>query len=91
MGRGRTSAIATVMGSAVFVCAALTAVAPSVGATAQVESVDRYRYLRQLSLDLLRRVPSVEELEALDGVEDVDEAMMPKHLRNQSYIEEKGQ
>jgi hypothetical protein len=85
MDRGRSSAPATCAGVALVAFAALIAIAPAVVAAEQVESVDRYRYLRQLSLDLLRRVPSVEELAALDGVDDVDEAMIDALIAHEDF------
>ena len=54
-------------------------------AAESVDSVDRYRYLRQLTLDLLRRVPSVEELEALDGALDVDEAAIDALIAHEDF------
>ncbi|MEZ4267920.1 MAG: hypothetical protein R3F39_16220 [Myxococcota bacterium] len=53
-------------------------------ACAAVESVDAPRYLRQLTLDLWGRVPSVAELEAL-GDADVTEAHVDAMLADEQF------
>jgi len=43
---------------------------------APVEQLDKYRYLRQLTLDLYGRIPTVEEYERLHTLEDVSEEII---------------
>lgn len=62
---------------AALICAVFASPAVAQEVCDDVIEVDRHRYLRQLTLDLWGRVPSMEELEAF---EDVDE-ITPDHVQ----------
>lgn len=47
---------------------------------APVERLDKYRYLRQLTLDLYGRIPTVEEYERLHAVDDVSDPMIDEMI-----------
>jgi hypothetical protein len=52
---------------------------------APVEKLDKYRYLRQLTLDLYGRIPTVEEYERLHGLEDVSEAIIDEMVGSPEF------
>lgn len=58
-------------------CAVLASPAIAQEACDDVVEVDRHRYLRQLTLDLWGRVPSMEELKAFEDVEEIT----PDHVQ----------
>lgn len=55
---------------------------------APTDQIDAYRLLRQLSLDLRGRIPTVEELAALDGLDDVGEETLSAMLASDDYFRE---
>ncbi len=57
------------------------------GGCEAVESVDRFRYLRQLTLDLWGRVPTVTELEALADEADVPEATIDALIGDEQFFD----
>ena len=52
----------------------------------QSQELDPYRFLRRLSLDLRQQVPTIEEYNALDGLEDVPESTIDSFLASQEYL-----
>src|SRR5690606_13453212 len=50
--------------------------------------VDRYQYLRRLSLDLRGYMPTYEEYLALDGMEDVSAAIIQDMIRSEAFTAE---
>ena len=76
------SAMTISLSTAVMV-ACLTAgfaTAQSPDICAPVERLDKYRYLRQLTLDLYGRIPSVEEYERLHTMDDVSNEMVDEMI-----------
>ncbi len=81
----------------VNLCAAVVAllVSPFVATTStaqedpscrpEVARLDKYAYLRALSLDLRGVVPTVEEYEALDGMDDVPAALVDEWMTSDGY------
>ena len=63
---------------------ALTA-AQSPEICAPVEKLDKYRYLRQLTLDLYGRIPTVEEYERLHALEDVSEEIIDEMIGSEEF------
>ena len=61
------------------------AAAQSPDICAPVEQLDKYRYLRQLTLDLYGRIPTVEEYEQLHAMDDVSEAMIDEMLASPEF------
>ena len=57
-----------------------TANAQSPEICAPVEQLDKYRYLRQLTLDLYGRIPTVEEYERLHSLDDVSDEMIDEMI-----------
>jgi len=53
---------------------------------APTESIDKYRLLRQLSLDLVDRIPTIEEYHALDSLDAVDAATIEALLTSEEYF-----
>ena len=49
--------------------------------------MDKYGYLRSLSLDLLGRAPTVEEYAALDAVDDVTDEMIDAMLDTEAFVD----
>ncbi|MSQ84925.1 MAG: hypothetical protein EXR77_18970 [Myxococcales bacterium] len=49
------------------------------------QPVDKYRFLRKLSLDLLGRIPAYEEYVALDGQTDVTDAAIDAMLKTDEF------
>src|SRR3954463_3245729 len=49
------------------------------------DALDKYQYLRRLSLDLRGRVPTVEEYEALDTVGDVPRLLIQTWLATDDF------
>ena len=82
-----TRIIAVVLAS-LFCAAPLEARGQSPAECAPTDAVDTYRLLRQLSLDLRGRIPTVEELEALDGLDDVSEATLSAMLSSDDWFRE---
>lgn len=81
----------TLFATALAVC--LVGVAVPVGAQspdicAPVEQLDKYRYLRQLTLDLYGRIPTVEEYERLHAIDDVSEEMIDEMLGSQELFDQ---
>ena len=68
--------------------APFAAAAQSPAECAPTDHVDKYRLLRQLSLDLRGRIATVEELSALDGVDDVTEEMLVAMLGSEDFFRE---
>ncbi len=60
------------------------AVAQEQACNDQVE-VDRFRYLRQLSLDLHNRVPTAEQLDALADEDEVSDAQIDAMLEDEAF------
>ena len=54
---------------------------------APVEKLDKYRYLRQLTLDLYGRIPTVEEYERLHTLEDVSEEIVDEMIGSPEFYE----
>lgn len=52
---------------------------------APVERLDKYRYLRQLTLDLYGRIPTVDEYERLHTMEDVSEQIIDEMLGSEEF------
>jgi len=52
---------------------------------APVEQLDKYRYLRQLTLDLYGRIPTVEEYERLHTLEDVSEEIIDEMIGSPEF------
>ncbi len=52
---------------------------------APVEQLDKYRYLRQLTLDLYGRIPTVEEYERLHSMEDVSDDMIDEMIGSPEF------
>ena len=50
------------------------------------ETIDKYRLLRQLSLDLRGRIPTIEEYEALSGLTSVTPDMLQEMLASDEYF-----
>ena len=69
----------------------LASIAPVTGAAQSpeicgpVEKLDKYRYLRQLTLDLYGRIPTVEEYERLHGLDDVSEAIIDEMIGSPEF------
>lgn len=55
---------------------------------APVEQLDKYRYLRQLTLDLYGRIPTVEEYESLHGLEDVSDEMIDEMIGSPEFYDQ---
>jgi len=74
---------------AVLVCTGATiSLAQSPDICAPVEKLDKYRYLRQLTLDLYGRIPTVEEYERLHAMEDVSEAMIEEMIGSPEFYDQ---
>ena len=52
---------------------------------APVEQLDKYRYLRQLTLDLYGRIPTVEEYERLHAMDDVSEEIIDEMIGSPEF------
>ena len=50
-------------------------------------TLDKYQYLRALSLDLRGELPSPEEYEALESLEDVSEALIDGYLISEQFAD----
>ena len=61
------------------------ATAQSPDICAPVERLDKYRYLRQLTLDLYGRVPTLDEYERLHEVDDVSDAMVDEMIGSAEF------
>ncbi|MGB5704353.1 MAG: hypothetical protein WBM48_16160 [Polyangiales bacterium] len=55
---------------------------------APVEQLDKYRYLRQLTLDLYGRIPTVEEYERLHALDDVTEQMIDEMIGSSEFYDQ---
>ena len=55
---------------------------------APVERLDKYRYLRQLTLDLYGRIPTVEEYERLHEMDDVTDEMIDEMIGSTEFFEQ---
>jgi hypothetical protein len=64
------------------------AAAQSPDICAPVEQLDKYRYLRQLTLDLFGRIPTVEEYEQLHGVDDVSEETIDEMIGSPEFLDQ---
>jgi hypothetical protein len=64
-----TIGLAALVATGAFVVSDTSAQSPEI--CAPVEKLDKYRYLRQLTLDLYGRIPTVEEYERLHSLDDV--------------------
>ena len=62
-----------------------TIAAQSPDICAPVEQLDKYRYLRQLTLDLYGRIPTVEEYERLHSMEDVSEQIIDEMIGSPEF------
>ncbi len=52
---------------------------------APVEQVDKYRFLRQLTLDLYGRIPTVDEYESIHTLPDVPDAMVDEMIESPEF------
>lgn len=50
------------------------------------QQLDRYRFLRRLSLDMREQVPTLEEYESLDGETDVPDSLIDEWLTSPGYL-----
>jgi len=48
-------------------------------------AIDKYQMLRRLSLDLRGHIPSVEELQALDGLDEIPASLIKEYLRGDDF------
>ena len=55
---------------------------------APVEKLDKYRYLRQLTLDLYGRIPTVEEYERLHSMEDVSDEIIDEMIGSPEFYDQ---
>ena len=55
---------------------------------APVEQLDKYRYLRQLTLDLYGRIPTVEEYERLHALDDVSEEIIDEMIGSSEFYDQ---
>lgn len=55
---------------------------------APVERVDKYRFLRQLTLDLYGRIPRVEEYERLHAMDDVTEELVEEMIGSTEFFDQ---
>ena len=55
---------------------------------APVERLDKYRYLRQLTLDLYGRIPTVDEYERLHSLEDVSEDIIDEMIGSEEFYDQ---
>jgi hypothetical protein len=53
---------------------------------APVERVDKYRFLRQLTLDLYGRIPTVEEYERLHAMDDVSDQLIDEMIGSTEFF-----
>ena len=72
------------LGLAVLAGAA-SSYAQSAEICAPVEQLDKYRYLRQLTLDLYGRIPTVEEYERLHTIEDVSDEIIDEMVGSPEF------
>jgi hypothetical protein len=89
-GLRRIYAITISLAAAVIVggiCTPLAA-AQSPEICAPVERVDKYRYLRQLTLDLYGRIPTVEEYERLHTMDDVADELVDEMIGSSEFFEQ---
>lgn len=84
------SVMKTGLATALALCCLSTglASAQSPEICAPVERLDKYRFLRQLTLDLYGRIPTVEEYEALHPVDDVSEAMVDSMIGSPEFYDQ---
>ena len=54
---------------------------------APVERLDKYRFLRQLTLDLYGRIPTVEEYERLHTMDDVTDELIDEMIGSTEFFE----
>jgi len=87
-GNRKTSAITLGLAAAVVVgCLwAPFAAAQSPEICAPVERVDKYRFLRQLTLDLYGRIPTVEEYERLHTMDDVTDELIDEMIGSTEFF-----
>jgi hypothetical protein len=87
----KTTGTITLCLAAVLVISCLPAslaAAQSPEICAPVERLDKYRFLRQLTLDLYGRIPTVEEYERLHSMDDVTDELIDEMIGSTEFFEQ---
>ena len=85
----KTTGTITLCLAAVLVISCLPAslaAAQSPEICAPVERLDKYRFLRQLTLDLYGRIPTVEEYERLHSMDDVTDELIDEMIGSTEFF-----
>ncbi len=86
MNRTRSSCTTSVLALLLALLSSAGQAQPACAPQDEGEQVDDHRLLRQLSLDLLGRIPTMAEWESLEAGASIDEVLLPEMQQSNAYF-----